>query len=184
MMRFNQNQNKTEGIILLKTSKRYQIFNDLLNALDVGCQLIKEYDAMPHQYGTETLYQVESHVIQMIGKNPSITITMLANAMNKTPSACSQMVKKLKQKNWVKQVRNKNNNCEYNLELTQHGWIVFENHEKLDQACADRNFRNLKNFTDEQLQTYIDIQEHINNSFRKDVEDSRNQLSQMKKTEE
>ena len=52
-------------------------------------------------------------MIDCIGRNAGITITELADDFGKTRSACSQMVKKLRDKGWVEQVRNKENNDEY-----------------------------------------------------------------------
>ena len=57
---------------------RYALFLQLLDALDEGCRLMEVYDAMPHRYGGETLYQAESHTIALIGRSPGITVTDLA----------------------------------------------------------------------------------------------------------
>ena len=77
---------------------RYALFLQLLDALDEGCRLMEVYDAMPHRYGGETLYQAESHTIALIGRSPGITVTDLAAKLQKTPSACSQMVRRLREK--------------------------------------------------------------------------------------
>ncbi len=158
---------------------RYALFCKLLETLDVGCQLMEEYDALPHQYGEDTLYQAESHTIQLVGKNPGITVTDLATVMKKTPSACSQIIRKLRIKGWIKKNRNSRNNREYNLHLTEHGWIIFENHERFDQECYERNCANLVGFTDEELKIYIAIQEQINTSFCQDVKQSKASFSEI-----
>ena len=49
--------------------KRYRLFLELLDSLDLACQLMEEYDSFPHRYGGEVLYQAESHTIQLIGRN-------------------------------------------------------------------------------------------------------------------
>ena len=158
---------------------RYRLFLELLNSLDTAFQLMEEYDSFPHRYGGEILYQAESHTIQLIGRNPGVTVTALSQMMKKTPSACSQIIRKLIDKNWVTQNKNSQNNRENHLSLTEHGWIIFENHEKFDQDCYRRNCESLSSFTDEQLKTYLAIQEHINLSFREDIARSRRDFSEI-----
>lgn len=158
---------------------RYALFLQLLDALDEGCRLMEVYDAMPHRYGGETLYQAESHTIALIGRSPGITVTDLAARLQKTPSACSQMVRRLREKGWVTQAKNARNNREQNLGLTEHGWVIFENHERFDRECHQRSCRNLAAFSDEELRTYLAVQEHLNASFRQDVERSRRDFSEI-----
>lgn len=156
----------------LAMNRRMGIFNKLIAAFDVGCDLVEEYDSLQHQYGDFVLYQAESHTIQLIGNFPGITVTALAQKMKKTPSACSQLVRRLRAKNWVIQKRNDKNNREYNLELTETGWDVFKKHDDFDKKCLGRTYSNLEEFTDEQLETYIQIQQRLNEAFQRDVEDS------------
>ena len=158
---------------------RYALFLQLLDALDEGCRLMEVYDALPHRYGGETLYQAESHTIQLIGRRPGITVSALAAQLQKTPSACSQMVRRLREKGWVTQAKNARNNREQNLGLTAHGWVIFENHERFDRECYQRSCRRLADFTDAQLQTYLAVQARLNESFRQDVERSRRDFSEI-----
>ena len=72
----------------------------------------------------------------------------------------------------MKQVRNQNNNREYNLFLTEAGWQVFNDHHKFEQACYARTFQKLKIFTDEELELFCRVQQRLNEAFKLDVEDS------------
>ena len=87
----------------------------MMTELKLTNQLMNEYDSLPHDYGNAVLYQSEAHLIQCIGQNDGITVTEASKLLKKTKSACSQMVKKLVGKNWVKQTRNQKNNREYNF---------------------------------------------------------------------
>ena len=78
--------------------------------------------------GAHILYQSEAHIIDLIGEHPEITVTELAAILKKTPSACSQIVRKLRAKGWVEQVRNAENNRIYNLYLTESGKQVYQAH--------------------------------------------------------
>ena len=81
-------------------------------------------------------------------------------------------VKKLRDKGWVEQVRNKENNRVYNLFLTEEGMSIFRNHAQFEYQCYKRGFEGLKSFTYEELEIYLAIQRKINESFQRDVEES------------
>ena len=86
---------------------------------------------------------------------------------DKTNSACSQLIRKLKKKEWIRQERNEKNNREYNLSLTE---------EEFETACYERTYHMLDGISEEEMRTYIGIQKQLNRAFKLDVEESR-QLS-------
>ena len=124
---------------------------------------------MPHLYGDQTLYQSEMHMIQFVGKHEKSTVTVIAQAMDKTVSACSQMVTRLRKKKLFNQIRNSENNREYHLELTEHGWIVFNAHEEFENFCLKRTYEKVNAFSVEELRTYIKIQKKLNEAFLEDT---------------
>ena len=153
--------------------KRYQLFIRLLDAFDQGCSLTEEYDALLHDYNGVILFQAESQMIKMIGNHPGITASEISKTFDRTSSASSQLIRKLKKKGWVRQQRNKDNNRQYNLFLTEEGDAIYRNHQQFEQACYQRTFQGLADFSQEQLETYIAIQHRLNQSFQLDVEESR-----------
>ena len=153
--------------------KRYQLFIRLLDAFDQGCSLTEEYDALLHDYNGVILFQAESQMIKMIGNHPGITASEISKTFDKTSSASSQLIRKLKKKGWVRQQRNKDNNRQYNLFLTEEGDAIYRNHQQFEQACYQRTCQGLADFSQEQLETYIAIQHRLNQSFQLDVEESR-----------
>lgn len=78
--------------------ERYDLYCKLLYELDEGCRLIVNYDSVPHNYGSATLYQAESQIIHLVGHRPGITASEIAAIFKKTPSACSQLIRKLRKK--------------------------------------------------------------------------------------
>lgn len=153
-------------------SKKYALFCKIMDEMDIAYDLMEEYDSLPHQYGRYILYQAESHMIEYIGYHAGVTITILAKESGKTRSACSQMVKKLRDKHWVEQVRNEKNNREYNLYLTEEGERILKDHAQFERECYQRSLDGLKQFGYEELENYLAIQKKINESFQKDVEES------------
>ncbi|MDD3253141.1 MAG: winged helix-turn-helix transcriptional regulator [Lachnospiraceae bacterium] len=156
-----------------ENKERYQLYCDMINELDEGCRLITEYDALPHDYGSDTMYQAESQLIHIVGKNPGITASEIAELLKKTPSACSQLIRKLRKKEWMEQILNKDNNRQYQLYLTDAGWKIYKVHDAFEQCCYQRSFRNLDGFSDADFAVYIAIQKKLNETFALDVAESR-----------
>lgn len=152
--------------------EREKLFKEIIEEIDLAYDLMYEYDSLLHQYGDHILYQEESHLIQCIGRTPGITNNELAKELKKTKSACSQMVKKLIEKNWVIRKKNENNNREYYLFLTEEGHKIFMDHEEFDRTCLEYKYRRLEQFSEEELKAYLKVQKVINYTFQEDVEKS------------
>ena len=153
--------------------KHFQKVCVLLDTFDQGCDYVNEYNAMLHDYNGIILYQAESQFLKKIGDNPGITITELATYFNKTTSACSQLMYRMKKKNLLEQRRNEHNTREYNLYLTADGEKLYKFHKIFETQCYQRTARMLSSFTQEELDTYIRIQEKMNESFLMDVNESK-----------
>ena len=138
---------------------------------------MNEYDSLPHYYGSVVLYQAEAYIVNLVGQHPGITVTQLAEILNKTTSACSQIVRKLRAKGFVEQIRNPDNNRLYNLELTEAGAEVFQAHISFNQECQEKTFELLKDFTGEELSIHLRVQRRLNEAYQDDVKRSREQLS-------
>ena len=143
---------------------------------DEAYDLMYEYDSLPHRYGAHILYQSEAHIIDLIGEHPEITVTELAAILKKTPSACSQIVRKLRAKGWVEQVRNAENNRIYNLYLTESGKQVYQAHTAFNQSCQEATFQLLSNFSPEELEHHLMVQRKLNEAYQDDVRRSRDYL--------
>ena len=145
--------------------QREALLGQIWAAQDEAYDLMYEYDSLPHRYGAHILYQSEAHIIDLIGEHPEITVTELAAILKKTPSACSQIVRKLRAKGWVEQVRNAENNRIYNLYLTESGKQVYQ-----------ATFQLLSNFSPEELEHHLMVQRKLNEAYQDDVRRSRDYL--------
>lgn len=152
---------------------REELLKAIWDAQDEAYELMVEYDALPHHYGDHILYQAEGEIIDLIAVHPGITITDLGNILKKTASACSQIVRKLREKGWVEQTRNRDNNRLYNLTLTEEGMRIYESHQKFTQNCRDITYEMLGKFTEEELAAHLRVQEKINEAYAGDVKRSR-----------
>ena len=143
-----------------KNEERYQTFCTAIDVLDDGVALINAYDALLHDYEGEKMFQAESQMIKAIGNRQGTTAAQLAASFGKTASACSQL-------------RNPENSREYHLFLSEEGMKIFEKHRKFEEFCYQRTFEMLGEVTQEELQSYIRIQQCLNRAFALDVEESR-----------
>lgn len=153
--------------------KREELLKKIWAAQDEAYALMFEYDSLPHRYGDNTLYQAEAHIVDLIGEHPDITITELAVILSKSPSACSQIVRKLRAKGWVLQIRNQENNRQFNLRLTEDGLKVYQEHDSFERKCQIRTFEFLNDLTEEELTHHLIVQQLLNTAYREDVRASR-----------
>lgn len=152
---------------------RNEIFDNIWNEQNQAYELMAEYDSLPHKYGEDViLYQAEGELVDKIAQHSDITITELSKILNKTPSACSQLIRKLRTKGIVEQIRNAQNNREYYLRLTAFGNKVFESHVAFTESCRKKMKRSLERYTDEELLTAVHIQRTINETYIDDVENA------------
>ena len=159
------------------SKKRDDIFGELMDQIDEAYDLMSDYDAIPHNYGgDEYLYQSESQIIHVVGEHPGITARELSDLIRKTPSFCSQNIKKLRAKGYIEQIKNKNNAREYFLHLSEKGREMYAEHMDFEQRCLDRTFENLGGFSDDDLSKFIEIQKKINETFILDVDESRKKI--------
>lgn len=159
------------------TESRLEVLKKIWNAQDEAYELMVEYDELPHHYGDHILYQSEGEIINLIGIHPGATITDLGNILRKTVSACSQTVRKLREKGFVEQTRNRDNNRQYNLTLTEAGKKLYEDHLRFSENCQQIEFGMLDEFTEEELAIHLKVQKRINEAYAGDVKRSRERFT-------
>lgn len=157
--------------------KRGELLNQVWNLQNGAYDLMCEYDAMPHRYGECVLYQAEARMIDLIALYPGITAADLARVLRKTPSACSQTLRKLREKGLVEQLRNAANNRQYMLRLTESGQALYRDHTAFTESCQSRTFARLAEFTEAELEIYLRVQQRVNEAYADDVRCSRERFT-------
>lgn len=103
-----------------------KLFELTLRVLHRFCRAEK----VPKDFGSgDMLYASEIHTIMSIGNNPGINITSLAELMGISKPGISQMINKLVNKEYVAKFRDKDNEKEIRLRLTDKGVTAFNGHE-------------------------------------------------------
>lgn len=156
--------------------EKKQLFWKIWDEQEVASSYIAEYDSIPHLYGEYVMYQAEGQIIDLIAQNPRITCSELAGITKKTPSACSQIVRKLKDRGVVIQTRNEKNNRKYNLSLSEIGKKIYEDRKRFTQNCQIIMMNMLEKFTEEELRHHLEVQRVINKAYAGDVNRSKEQI--------
>jgi DNA-binding MarR family transcriptional regulator len=112
-------------------SENNLIYEKLMDILDDVLTKVESLHAPSRDFGTGVpIHRKEIHTLQAIGRYPKMNITALAEHMGVTKGAISQTVAKLVSKKLVQKTYAKGNKKEVLLELTDLGWIGFQNHAK------------------------------------------------------
>jgi DNA-binding MarR family transcriptional regulator/predicted N-acetyltransferase YhbS len=142
----------------------------LYEMMEQGSQYIHKYNALPRSYaGGSTLYPVETHTLQRIGRAKGITVWKLAEEMNKTPSAVSQITSKLRRAGFIHAEKNEKNNRETFLSLSKTGRAIYDEHEKLDDAMMAKFAELLQHLSVKDIQTCVAVQRTLNGQFYKNI---------------
>ena len=116
------------------STQEFKEFEKFLDLMYVYSRKLHPYQVSARQYGTEDkLFMIEVHTVRTIGRNPKITITEIAKETERTKSAVSQMVDKLKDKGILEKVKDPEDQRRYVLQLTQKGKTIYDYHEALDK---------------------------------------------------
>ncbi len=104
---------------------------ELVSLIDLFNRILHLYSAIdkkPKDFGTgDLLYVSEIHAVYLIGSNPEINMTRLAELAGVTRGAVSQMIKRLVSKRYVAKFKGVNNK-EVSLRLTDKGYIIYQNY--------------------------------------------------------
>jgi DNA-binding MarR family transcriptional regulator len=106
-----------------------QAIRELLDISDQVAQKKVSLDLCSRDYGIP-LYPKELVTIKIIGRNPGINVTKVAERMSITRGAVSQTVAKLVRKKLIRKTYAEDNAKEVILQLTDLGWTVFNAREK------------------------------------------------------
>ena len=133
-----------------------------------------EIDRRTRYYGTDVpLFPSEIHMINKIKQNEGIHVTGLANILNVTKGAVSQIIMKLEKKGLIQKEKDSNNQSRLVLKLTAKGETAYHNHEEfhkkievmVNEIVIDASKEEIKFFKD----VLITLEERLE-LFKKEVE--------------
>jgi DNA-binding MarR family transcriptional regulator len=113
-----------------RTDERVRTLDEIVDRFWAVYKKFSLFDKSPHDYGVnELLTPVEIHTVVAIDENPAINVRNLAEKMDVTKGAISQMIKKLEKRNLIRKVKGMENDKEVLLVPTEKGKKASAGHE-------------------------------------------------------
>ena len=138
----------------MKNSKE-EILAEIMGSFVRVINKFNRFEKVPMDFGVdEKLYPSEIHTIEAIGNYQGANVTELSEMLGITKGAVSQMILKLSGKQFVKKVKNPNNDKEIFLELTEKGRQAFNGHEKFHREMYMDFLQYLGNFSNKDFRNF------------------------------
>jgi DNA-binding MarR family transcriptional regulator len=116
----------------------------------------------PRSFGTDQiLYASEIHIIDIVGRNPGINITEIAEKMGIRKSAIPKVIQKLTQKDMVTRCIKQQNKKMVQLELTDKGEIAYDSHLCFHEKFSKNIIEKFSNFTPVEMLFFNEIMSDI-----------------------
>ena len=112
--------------------------------------------------GAEPLNLPAIHMIDMIEKHPDYKLTQIAEILDVTKGAISQMAQKLEQKGLIRKVEHPENEKNIYFQLTEAGRQVYDGHEKLHREMYSKLKKMLAPFNDQDAECVKQVLQILN----------------------
>ncbi|MEA4815877.1 MAG: MarR family transcriptional regulator [Lachnospiraceae bacterium] len=133
-------------------------------------RILGRYQNISRSYGTSTLlYLSEVHMIETIGSNEPISAAELAKMKNTTPSAISQLIKKLDSKKLLVRDNIKGNKKTIYIKLSREGRKIYKFYKKLNEKKYSGYLEKLPNLTEEDIVKMIKLMNIITEEFMEEI---------------
>ena len=135
---------------------RLELVQKILRAHNVASVATVNFFEKPHKYAEDdSLYMREVHFVVEIGSMGSPTMSELANRLNVTQGAVTQMATRLEKKGYVVRQKDTEDKRVTTISLTEKGKVLCEQHIDFDKREHANVSEMLGEFSDEELEKLI-----------------------------
>lgn len=146
--------------------ERQQLVINLMNTVRKATIAHGKYLGTQREYlHGERLYMREAHFIIEIGLENQPTISELAERMNVTSGAISQLATRMEKKGFVYRVAAAEDKRKSILMLTEKGCTLYAEHNAYDQEKYSKIAKRLADYSDDQLLLFMDFEQKILEMF-------------------
>ena len=122
----------------------YQLYAEKSELLHRFAEKLNQYFATARDYGSDmNVTMAEVHILTSIADAPGVTGAELASLKKKTPSAISQVLKRLENENLIERRPHPTHGKKYCLYVTESGKRLSELHKNWDVAHIRHTLENL-----------------------------------------
>lgn len=140
--------------------------NEIIELFLRVCTKYGRCESLPKNLGTgELLYKSEISTIRMIGNNPEINITQLADKTGVTKGAISQIISRLENKRYVARYKDANNDKEVKLRLSDKGAEVFTGYENFQKRNFESYYKIFKTASKQDIETFKLVLNTVENNL-------------------
>lgn len=115
--------------------------------------------------GGDKLYMREAHFVIAIGIGEPPTMSELAEKLDVTAGAVSQLTQRMEDKGYVKRFRLQDDKRKSIVVLTDKGEKLYHEHQAYDNDKYLQITEMLSKYSDEELQLFIQFEQKISNMF-------------------
>lgn len=141
------------------------------NGIGLFTKIFMKYDALqkkPVAIGNGVyLNAAHMHLIEAIGKDYGKSVTALSSYFRVTKGAISQVVTKLHHDGYLLKTKNKKNDKNIILELTEKGWNAFRYHENFNEPVIKDLLKIRGKYTEFEFSAFLHIMTDIDLFFSK-----------------
>jgi len=147
------------------TSGRNKMDNQSQNVIEIMTRIINKASLVmkePRHFGTDdVLYTSEIHMLDVIGRNPGINVTELADKLGITKGAVPKIIRKLIHKELISRYQATDNKKIVQFKLTEKGRTAFQYHIEFHQKFDSGIIQKLNSLSKRELLFLNDIMAEI-----------------------
>lgn len=153
------------------TPDRPELVRALIAAVRSVSAAHEKYSSRPREYlDGEILYMREAHFAIAVGEVGQAPMHQLAERMEITPGAVSQLAQRMENKGYVERVTCQEDKRKNLVRLTPKGQQLYEAHNRYDRERYRELAQTLSRYTPEQLALFIDFEETLCALFLQDAD--------------
>lgn len=114
----------------------------------------------------ERLFMREAHMIVEVGEMQQPTMSELAQRLDVTPGAVSQLAVRMEKKGFIKRIQDTEDKRQNIVCLTEKGMEFFQHHKAFGEEQYRKADKILAEYSMEQLEEFIRFEEKVNQLFQ------------------
>lgn len=137
------------------------VLDTMLRIINKASELMTE----PRMFGNHILFASEIHMIEVIGRNPGIHVTEIANKLGITKGAVPKMICKLLHKEMIYRYQAKGNKKMVLFKLTEKGHTAFQSHIEFHKELDQGIMKKFNSLHESELLMFHDLMNEVERYF-------------------